>query len=165
MSLAGNAHLANPRQLQWPTSQIFWQGIFIVSAKILAKKCSKSLLTRICSSVTVRLGRCDSCNFEHRQKMTDGVNSFVRRSRKPELAGGNQSPVSALERKTQGLVAPSGCCLALGIDSRFAERVGSKKQSCSDHYYFGDSPARRSNASPVKRNTVQSLMATAPKFR
>ena len=162
--MAGNAHLANPRQLQWPTSQIFWQGIFIVSAKILAKECSKSLLTRICSSVTVRLGRCDSCNFEHRQKMTDGVNSFVRRSRKPELAGGNQSPVSALGRKTQGLVAPSGCRLGSGIDLRSSERVGSRKQGYSDHCHFGDSSERRSNASPVKRNTVQSLIATAPKF-
>jgi hypothetical protein len=34
---------------------------------------------------------------------TDGVNSFVRRARKSELVGRNQSPIGAPERNTQEL--------------------------------------------------------------
>src|SRR6185436_6679015 len=39
----------------------------------------KMLLTLSACSVKLRLGRCSSCDLEHRQMATDGVNSFVRR--------------------------------------------------------------------------------------
>ena len=38
-------------------------------------------------SCHISLGRCSSCDFEYRQLTTDGVNRFVCRSRKLELAG------------------------------------------------------------------------------
>ena len=61
---------------------------------------------------------------------------FVRRTRKSELIGRNQSPVGTLGSKTQELVAPSGCCLASGIDARRSERVGSSKQGYNDQTHF-----------------------------
>src|SRR5262245_38917155 len=61
---------------------------------------------------------------------------FVRRTRKSELIGRNQSPVGTLGSKTQELVAPSGCCLASGIDVRRSERVGSSKQGYNDQTHF-----------------------------
>src|SRR5215471_9721080 len=83
------------------------------------------------------LGRCGSCDLEHRQ-MDDGWGlHFVRWTRKSELIGRNQSPVGTLGSKTQELVAPSGCCLALGIDARRSERVGSSKQDYNDQLIFG----------------------------
>src|SRR5262249_19489091 len=62
---------------------------------------------------------------------------FVRWTRKSELIGRNQSPVGTLGSKTQELVAPSGCCLASGIDARRSERVGSSKQGYNDQLIFG----------------------------
>src|SRR5215510_8017972 len=61
---------------------------------------------------------------------------FVRWTRKSELIGRNQSPVGTLGSKTQELVAPSGCCLASGIDTRRSERVGSSKQGYNDQTHF-----------------------------
>jgi len=82
------------------------------------------------------LGRCGSCDLEHRQ-MDDGWGlHFVRRTRKSELIGRNQSPVGTLGSKTQELVAPSGCCLVSGIDTRRSERVGSRKQGYNDQTHF-----------------------------
>src|ERR1051326_3815269 len=72
--------------------------------------------------------------------MLDGWGSrFVRRTRKPELTGRNQSPAGALGSKPRELVAPSGCCLESGIESRHSERIGSRKQGCNDQTVF--SPA------------------------
>src|SRR5262245_22401257 len=61
---------------------------------------------------------------------------FVRRTRKSELSGRNQSPFGTLGRKPQELVAPSGCCLGSGIDTRRSERVGSSKQGYNDQTHF-----------------------------
>src|SRR5438093_2890217 len=44
--------------------------------------------------------------------------------------------LSALGRKTQELVAPSGCCPGSGNGSGRSERVGSSEQSRNDLYYF-----------------------------
>ena len=46
--------------------------------------------------------------------------------------------LSALGRKTQELVAPSGCCPGSGNGSGPSERVGSNEQNRNGHYYFGD---------------------------
>src|SRR5437867_849870 len=67
-----------------------------------------------------------------------GLNGFVRWTRKLELADQNQLPAGTLGSKTRGLVAPSGCCLESGIDSRRSERVGSRKQGCNDQTHFGE---------------------------
>src|SRR5262249_14052102 len=61
---------------------------------------------------------------------------FVRRTRKSELSGRNQSPFGTLGSKPQGLAAPSGCCLGSGIDTRRSERVGSSKQGYNDQTPF-----------------------------
>src|SRR5262249_6931235 len=61
---------------------------------------------------------------------------FVRRTRKSELSGRNQSPFGTLGSKPQELVAPSGCCLGSGIDTRRSERVGSSKQGYNDQTHF-----------------------------
>src|SRR5215475_11240751 len=79
---------------------------------------SGTLCSVVVVHVSLNTGRCT----------TDGVNSFVRRTRKSELVGRNQSPVGALGRNTQGLVAPSGCNLGSGIDAR-AFRKGRVKQA------------------------------------
>src|SRR5690349_7856296 len=65
-----------------------------------------------------------------------GLNGFVRWTRKLELADQNQLPAGTLGSKTRELVAPSGCCLESGIDSRRSERVGSRKQGCNDQTIF-----------------------------
>src|SRR5215813_3572063 len=89
----------------------------------------------ICSG-KLCLGRCGSCDLEHRQ-MDDGWGlHFVRRTRKSELSGRNQSPFGTLGSKPQELVAPSGCCLGSGIDTRRSERVGSSKQGYNDQTHF-----------------------------
>ena len=110
---------------------------FLNSEKIYFKKSEKFRLTRRKCSGKLCLGRCGSCEFEHRQ-MDDGWGSkdFVRWTRRPELIGRNQSPVGALESKTQELVAPSGCCLESGIGSRRSERVGSNEQGYNDQPIF-----------------------------
>ena len=69
--------------------------------------------------------------------MDDGWGlNFVRWTRRLELIGRNQSPVGAFERKTQKLVAPSGCCPGSGIDTGPSERVGSSEQGYSDQTHF-----------------------------
>src|SRR5205807_7319080 len=86
----------------------------------------------------------------------------VRLTRKSELGGGNQSPFSALGRKTRELVAPSGCCPGSGNGSGRSERVGSSKRSRNDHYYFNIS---LSSTSPSVQHLPQfniSLSSTSP---